>query len=173
MTGIRKSDDLVHFIVTYYDSSKFWGELYDLQDDIDFFSAYLRRNKKSNFDFSLKFYNSYRTNFLNSLWDSYGWVTDKGIIEWIYGLHIATEVIMNDFASAYNATDDFIPTTIPHELIYKIMKLIYDYTGLNMVDFVRDFIDDFNMYEKIKDNLSKLYYDYDNKTSGGNKNECE
>lgn len=169
MTGIRKSDDLVHFIATYYDSSKFWNELYDLQDDIDFFSAYLRRNKKSSFDFSLQFYNSYRTNFLNSLWDSYGWVIDKGIIEWIYGLHIATEVIMNNFVYAYNVTDDFIPITIPHELIYKIMKLIYDYTGLNVVDFVRDFIDDFNMYEKIKDNLNELYYKYDNDNNlGGN-----
>lgn len=171
MTGIRRSDDLVHFIVTYCNSSKFWDELYDLQDDIDFFSAYVRRNKKSNFDFSLKFYNSYRANFLNSLWDHYGWVTDKDTIEWIYGLYIATEVIMNNFVSVYDETDDNIHTTIPHELIYKIMKLIYDCTGLDISDFVNSFIGGFNICEKVRDALRELYYEYDNKNLGGNKNE--
>ena len=171
MTGIRRSDDLVHFIVTYYDSSKFWGELYDLQDDIDFFSAYIRRNKKSNFDFSLKFYNSYRTNFLNALWKNYEWVTDKDIIEWIYGLYIATNVIMNNFASVYDETDNNIYTTIPHGLIYEIMKLIYDCTGLDIADFVNSFISGFNICEKVKDALRELYYEYDNENLGGNKNE--
>lgn len=169
MTGIRKSDDLVHFIATYCNSSKFWDELYDLQDDIDFFSAYVRRNKKSNFDFSLKFYNSYRANFLNSLWNHYSWVTDRDTIEWIYGLYIATNVIMNNFVSVYDKTDDNIHTTIPHELIYKIMKLIYDCTGLDIADFVNSFISSFNICEKVEDALRELYYEYDNnKNLGGN-----
>ena len=50
MLGIRQSDDLVHFIATFYDSSKFWEEVRELQEDIEFFSLYIRRNKKSNFN---------------------------------------------------------------------------------------------------------------------------
>lgn len=173
MTGIRKSDDLVHFIVTFYDSSKFWGELYDLQDDIDFFSAYIRRNKKSSFDFSLKFYNSYSTNFLNALWNNYGWVIDKGTIEWIYGLYVVTKVIINNFVSRYYATDDTIVTNIPREWIYKMMALIYNCTGLNIFDYVYDFVNCSSTCDKVKEDLIELYYEYKNKNSGGNENECK
>ena len=98
MLGIRQSDDLVHFIATFYDSSKFWEEVRELQEDIEFFSLYMRRNKKSNFNLSLR---SYNFKFFNALWQNYGWSEDSSVVEWIYGLHIATKVIMNNFLATY------------------------------------------------------------------------
>ena len=161
MPGIRQSDDLVHFIATYYDSSKFWKEVRELQEDIEFFSLYIRRNKKSNFNLSLR---SCNFKFFNALWQNYGWSNDSSVVEWIYGLHIATKVIMNNFLAPYDEIDRNNAILIPREWVWKIMELVQSQEELNIADFVTDYIGCSSMCIAMKNALNNLYIEY----SGGN-----
>lgn len=161
MPGIRQSDDLVHFIATFYDSSKFWEEVRELQEDIEFFSLYIRRNKKSNFNLSLR---SCNFKFFNALWQNYGWSNDSSVVEWIYGLHIATKVIMNNFLATYNEIDRNNAILIPREWVWKIMELVQSHEELNIADFVTDYIGCSTMCVNMKNALNDLYIEY----TGGN-----
>ena len=160
MPGIRQSDDLVHFIATFYDSSKFWEEVRELQEDIEFFSLYMRRNKKSNFNLSLR---SYNFKFFNALWQNYGWSEDSSVVEWIYGLHIATKVIMNNFLATYDEIDRNNAILIPREWVWKITELVQSQEDLNIADFVTDYIGCSRMCVDMKNALNDLYAEH----SGG------
>ena len=85
---------------------------------------------------------------------------DSSVVEWIYGLHIATKVIMNNFLATYDEIDRNNAILIPREWVWKIMELVQSQEELNIADFVTDYVGCSRMCAAMKNALNDLYEEH-------------
>lgn len=108
----------------------FYDELNSLKDDIEFFRAYLRRNKKSNFAFDVRVSQQSSRKAFDDIWKTYNY--DIEYIENVYVVFIVLKYIIT------NMTEN--KTIFTDEEIYEFdlyMKLNY---GLDIIKYVEEFI---------------------------------
>ena len=73
------------------DKETFYEDVVNLKEDLEFFTLYLKRNKKSKFNFNISFSKGLNTKFLNDLYTkSYGYHIDyleKLYKEYLIAIH--------------------------------------------------------------------------------------
>lgn len=112
-------------------TDEYFEKLFALQEDIEFFNLYMKRNKKSGYELSVKVRVSAGCAF-DDVWKKYGYGTDKDSIERTFAeitLLDAVFVDLNDGTDIYS--DDEIRS-------FKSSFEMYDET--KMEDYISDFI---------------------------------
>lgn len=112
------------------DKETFYEDVVNLKEDLEFFTLYLKRNKKSKFNFNISFSKGLNTKFLNDLYTkSYGYHTDyleKLYKEYLIAIHFFNTLYNTECEVVYN--EDTLKTIYNHFLNLHSMKL-EDYAG--------------------------------------------
>ena len=112
------------------DKETFYEDVVNLKEDLEFFTLYLKRNKKSKFNFNISFSKGLNTKFLNDLYTkSYGYHTnylEKLYKEYLIAIHFFNTLYDAECEVVYN--EDTLKTIYNHFLNLHSMKL-EDYVG--------------------------------------------
>lgn len=112
-------------------TDEYYKKLFALQEDIDFFNLYMKRNKKSEYGLVVKVKIGAGRAF-DDIWKKYGYGTDKDSIERTFAETTLLSVIFKDM---YDGTDIYSDDEIRS---FKFSFEMYDET--NMEDYISDFI---------------------------------
>lgn len=107
-------------------------KLLTLQEDIEFFNLYMKRNKKSGYELAVKVKVSAGRVF-DDVWRKYGYGTDTDSIERTFAETTLLSVIFKDM---YDGTDIYSDNEIRS---FKFSFEMYEET--KMEDYISDFID--------------------------------
>lgn len=120
----------VYSIVYKKMQEDYYKKLRTLESDIDFFTLYMKRNKKSDFNFELRI--SYKSSFraFNDIWKKYGY--HKNDIEIAFAEFMLLKMIIED---VYNGTNEF---TIDE--IKSFIKYFEMYQDTFITNYIGDFI---------------------------------
>ena len=110
---------------------EYYKKLFALQEDIEFFNLYMKRNKKSEYELVVKVKVSCGRVF-EDVWKKYGYGTDKDSIERTFAETTLLSVIFEDM---YDGTDIYSDDEIRS---FKFSFEMYDET--KMEDYISDFI---------------------------------
>ena len=120
-------------IIPRKEKDTFYEVVRDLKEDLEFFNLYIKRNKKSNFNFEISFSKGMNTKFLNYLYTkSYGYHLDE--LEKIY---IEYLVATHFFSTLYEREDEVVYTDDLLKRIYNHFENLHE---MNLEDYVSDFI---------------------------------
>ena len=111
-------------------TEEYYKKLFALQEDIEFFNLYMKRNKKSEYGLVVKVKIGAGRAF-DDIWKKYGYGTDKDSIERTFAETTLLSVIFKDM---YDGTDIYSDDEIRS---FKFSFEMYDET--NMEDYISDF----------------------------------
>lgn len=141
--------DLKH--IAYVQSNgTFYDELNCLKDDIEFFRAYLRRNKKSNFSFDVRVFQLSSRKAFDDIWETYNY--DIGYIEDVYAVFTVLKYIITNISEN--------KTIFTDEEIYEFdlyMKLNY---GLDIIEYVGEFIGCSSEIMRVVERITNIVQNY-------------
>lgn len=108
----------------------YYQKLNALKEDVEFFTLYMKRNKKSDFDFNIRV--SYSCSFMafNDIWKKYDYYQKN--LETAFSEFIVLKSIIEDL---YNGTGIYTDTEI-REFIEYFQK----YNETHIYDYIGDFI---------------------------------
>lgn len=110
---------------------EYFEKLFALQEDIEFFNLYMKRNKKSGYELVVKVKVSAGRVF-DDVWRKYGYGTDENSIERTFAEITLLSVIFKDM---YDGTDIYSDDEIRS---FKFSFEMYEET--KMEDYISDFI---------------------------------
>lgn len=102
-----------------------------LQDDIEFFMLYMKREKKSRFNFSLQFSRGLTNSFFRDLWYRYYYMFKDDL----YGM-------LKEYYAVYHAMHDLDDSTNEYSDsdILELCNWFQNEYSMELVDYVGDFI---------------------------------
>lgn len=137
------SEELMNFL-SKDERESFWQELRDLQEDIQFFRLFMKRNKKSMFQFDVLFTNGITNKFLIHLWDLYGRYDNDECIQYILTEYkVAKRLMEQVYEKGPNekyAVNDMEETRLNREKKMQIVAYFMNKHKLKLSDYVSDFI---------------------------------
>lgn len=132
------------FIIFLAENSKkdsyfeaYYKDIRELAEDLQFFDMYIKRNKKSKFQFKIIFTDGITRNFLIDLYKNYSYNFDQEYIEKIYILYNSAKMIMDQL---YNIDDPNTKQYFSDEEIKEFSKMLKEYYNMNLSDYTGDFI---------------------------------
>lgn len=110
-----------------------YEDVRDLREDLEFFNLYIKRNKKSKFNFSISFNKGLNTSFLTYLYTkSYGYHLDA--LESLYTEYL---VAVHFFKTLYGEEDEVVYSDDDLRDIYNHFLSLHE---IKLEDYVTDFI---------------------------------
>lgn len=111
----------------------FYNEVRELEEDLEFFNLYIKRNKKSKFDFNISFSKGLNTSFLTYLYTkSYGYKIRE--LETLYSEYL---VACHFFKTLYEEEDEIVYSDEDLKDIYNHFLNLHE---LKLENYVTDFI---------------------------------
>lgn len=118
-------------------SDEYWENLIDLEEDIEFFRMYMKRNKKSKFNFDLKVSCGTARNAFNDIWKKHGYSAKEEDIEDTFCEFVLIRSVIEDIAKRYEIhATDFRYT---RDEIKSIIVEFEQYDDTKLIDYVSDF----------------------------------
>lgn len=124
-------DDLKNIVIKKETSDVYYRELNDLKSDINFFNLFMKRDKKSVFDFTVRVRQGCSFNAFDALWKRYGY--GDSYIEDAYAEFKVLKILIEQI---YDEKDGPIPNNKLQAVIHYYEK----YDDFNVEDYVGDFI---------------------------------
>lgn len=110
-----------------------YEDVRNLREDLEFFNLYIKRNKKSKFNFNLSFTNGLSTSFLTYLYTrSYGYHLEE--LESLYTEYL---VASHFFKTLYDEEDEVVYSDEDLKNIYNHFLNLHE---IKLEDYVSDFI---------------------------------
>lgn len=131
------------------DKETFNGIIRDLREDLTFFNLYIKRNKKSEFNFNISFSKGMCSNFLDDLYKkSYGCQISE--LESIYRDYL---IVKHFFKTLEESEDEIVYTDMDLKEIYYHFLNLHE---IDLKDYISDFIGCSRMCNKVSKNLNAL-----------------
>lgn len=124
----------------------YYQKLNALKEDVEFFTLYMKRNKKSDFNFNIRISYSCSFRAFNDIWKKYDYYQKN--LEKAFSEFIMVKNIIEDI---YNGTDIYTDTEI-REFIEYFQR--YDET--HICDYVGDFIGCSRGIANVEDQLNTI-----------------
>lgn len=122
-----------------------YDDLQILEDDIKFFTAYMRRNKKSKFSFSIRLSHGMSRRAFDDIWSQYYYsMRDFDVVYFSY-------IILRKFIFTLESGDP-----IDTELYSKFIESFEHTYDLKVEDYVADFIGCSQECGSVRDQISKF-----------------
>lgn len=125
---------------------KYYKELNMLKSDVEFFNLFMRREKKSKFEFTVKVGCGSSNKAFEGLWKRYGFSSS-----YLENVYVEFELIKMLINQIYDETGPLEEDKIP-DLIYYFEQ----YDDLNVEDYVGDFIGCSRGICDVIENIKKL-----------------
>lgn len=125
---------------------KYYEELNMLKSDVEFFNLFMRREKKSKFEFTVKVGCGSSNKAFEGLWKRYGFSSS-----YLENVYVEFELIKMLINQIYDETGPLEEDKIP-DLIYYFEQ----YDDLNVEDYVGDFIGCSRGICDVIENIKKL-----------------
>lgn len=108
----------------------YYQKLNALKEDVEFFTLYMKRNKKSDFDFNIRVSYSYSFRAFNDIWKKYDYYQKN--LETAFSEFIVLKNIIEDL---YNGNDIYTDSEI-----MEFIEYFQKYDETHICDYIGDFV---------------------------------